>query len=414
MYDFQTHLELGGEESEGSGSWGWTSNGREFIALGQTTGTAFAEVTADGQLSYLGRLPAHNDSVIWRELSSVGNTLIIGSEGVGHGLQFFDTTKLLDLSPTAPRTFDKDADVTWLNIPQGIQGRSHTVRTNEELNYAVALGCGGTPGRNDTCAGGPMFINLDDPAAPFFEGCAPQDGYTHDAQCVVYRGPDARYYGRDICYGYNEDSLTIYDVTNKTGVGADAQAKIISRLTYTGASYTHQGWLTDLMWQTHILMDDELDEGQVDPNRTAPDSLAKDGFPVTYIFDIQDLEQPTMSGYYKSTTRAVDHNLFVWNGLAYQSNYQAGLRILDVSSISEFPDGSQVEEVAYFDVYPGDDAQPGGGDALWDGGTWSHWTFESGYTVINCIDRGAFVVKPTLSGGKGKGRAKGKYHKRNY
>lgn len=296
MYDFQTHLELGGGESEGSGSWGWTSNGREFIAIGQTTGTAFAEVTADGQLEYLGRLPANNDSVIWRELSTVGNTLVVGSEGIGHGLQFFDLRKILDLSSAEPKTFDKDADVAWLNIEQGIHGRSHTVRTNEELNYAVALGCGGRAGRNDTCAGGPMFINLQDPENPFIEGCAPQDGYTHDAQCIVYRGPDTRYWERDICYAYNEDTLTIYDVTNKQGIGADAQAKVISRTPYTGASYTHQGWVIDTNWQTHIVVDDELDEGQIDPNRTAPDSPAKDGFPSPTSSTSRTLSSPSLLG----------------------------------------------------------------------------------------------------------------------
>jgi choice-of-anchor B domain-containing protein len=162
------------------------------------------------------------------------------------------------------------------------------------------------------------------------------------------------------------------------------------------------GWVTDEFWQTHIVMDDELDEGQIDPNRTAVDSPAKDGFPVTYIWDIQNLEAPKVTGYYKSTTRSVDHNQFVIDGLAYQSNYQAGLRILDVSSIPRHPDGSRVEEIAYFDVYPPDDVKPGGGDALWDAGTWSHYTFPSGYTVINTIDRGAFVVKPTWGRGKGK------------
>lgn len=43
-----------------------------------------------------------------------------------------------------------------------------------------------------------------------------------------------------ICYGYNEDTLTIYDVTNKKGTNA---GKIISRTPYVGASYTHQGWV---------------------------------------------------------------------------------------------------------------------------------------------------------------------------
>lgn len=29
------------------------------------------------------------------------------------------------------------------------------------------------------------------------------------AQCVIYRGPDEKYQGVDICYGYNEDTLTM-------------------------------------------------------------------------------------------------------------------------------------------------------------------------------------------------------------
>jgi len=312
---------------------------------------------------------------------------------------------------------------------------------------------------------------MKDPYKPFQTGCAPQDGYTHgtdlsifffhepeltadpDAQCIVYRGPDKKYFGRDICYGYNEDTLTIYDVTNKNGPNA---GKIISRTPYVGASYTHQGWVTDPMWQTHIIMDDELDEGEIDPNRTAPNSPAKGmhplffffsfffflfrsppqtshadtqkyGFPASYVWDITSLEAPKNTGYYKSSTRSVDHNQFVHEGLAYQSNYQAGLRILDVSSIPKFPDASKVEEIAYFDVFPQDDGKktipsplktlsrllttitdlPGKGSAVWDSGTWSHFTFPSGYTMINTIDRGAFVVKPKF------GRGKGKYWRKN-
>jgi choice-of-anchor B domain-containing protein len=156
------------------------------------------------------------------------------------------------------------------------------------------------------------------------------------------------------------------------------------------------------------VLDDELDEGELNPNRTDPNSPAIDGFPVTYIFDITNLEKPVNTGYYKSKTRSVDHNQFVYNGLSYQSNYQAGLRILDVSSIPWDSTGEHVEEIAYFDVYPPDDNLPGGGDAVWDSGTWSHFSFPSGFVVVNTIDRGAFVVKPN----KFKGRGQGKYHKK--
>lgn len=374
------------------------------IAIGQTYGASFSEVTREGKLEYLGRLPAQNDSVIWREIKVLGDSLIVGSEGIGHHVQIFDLKKLLKLSPKSPYTFDKVKDVALVDINQGIKGRTHTVIANEEKNYAVACGAGGRPGRNDTCAGGPMFINMDDPTKPYVEGCAGQDSYCHDLQCIVYRGPHKKYYGRDICYGYNEDTLTIYDVTNKKGMG-NAGA-IISRTPYVGASYTHQGWVIDPYWQTHLVMDDELDEGQIDPNRTAPDSPARDGFAVTYVVDIQNLEKPFVSGHYKTTTRSVDHNQYVYDGLSYQSNYQAGLRILDVSSIPRYPDGSKIKEIAYFDVYPGDDAKPGGGDALWDAGTWSAYTFDSGFVVINTIDRGVFVVKQADVKGRKKGKGK--------
>lgn len=166
----------------------------------------------------------------------------------------------------------------------------------------------------------------------------------------------------------------------------------------------HQGWILDPMWQTHLVLDDELDEGEIDPNRTNPDSPSKDGFAVTYIFDITNLEKPVNTGYYKSSVRSVDHNQFVIDGLAYQSNYQAGLRVLDISSIPRDPSGKSVKEIAYFDVYPEDDGLEGGGEALWDFGTWSHYTFPSGFIVINTIDRGPFVVKMSNFKGRGKGK----------
>ncbi|KAF2105453.1 hypothetical protein BDV96DRAFT_509329 [Lophiotrema nucula] len=392
MYDFKTHEELGSNiDAEGSGSWGWTHKSREFIAIGQTDGTAFAEVTKQGKLVYLGRLPQQSVPVIWREIKTLGDYLIVGSEAVDHGVQIFDMKKLLKVDPKKPKVFSTTTDLTDLPI-----GRSHNVVVNEEKGYAVAVGA--AP-RNSSCAGGLIFINMNNPAKPYSPGCAPQDGYVHDAQCIVYRGPHKKYYGRDICYGYNEDTLTIYDVTNKNGPNA---ASIISRTPYKGASYTHQGWIINPNWQTHLVLDDELDEGELDPNRTAPDSPAIDGFPVTYIFDIINLEKPVNTGYYKSSVRSVDHNQFIYNGLDYQSNYQAGLRILDVSTIPKDPSGKSVKEIAYFDVYPEDDNLEGGGQAVWDSGTWSHYTFPSGFIVVNTIDRGPFVVKMN------------KFHKRGF
>ncbi|TDZ68466.1 hypothetical protein CTRI78_v002114 [Colletotrichum trifolii] len=364
LYDFQPHAALGNSTGRGSGSWGWTApNGREFFAVGQYDGAAFVEVSKKGKL--------------WREIKTYKHHLVVGSEAVGHGIQFFDLRKLLAVDPASPVTFSQ-ADLTahWSEaLPVG---RSHNVVVNEERGYAVAVGA--QPRRNLPCDSGLQFIDLADVANPVYLGCAAGDGYVHDAQCIVYRGPDLKYWGRDICYGYNEDTLTVYDVTSKN------TTSIISRTTYDGATYTHQGWVFDPNWQDFLVLDDEIDER----NKTGP---AADGFPVTYFWDIRSLEAPKQTGIFKGTVRSVDHNQFINRGLSYQSNYGAGLRILDVSSVRRDPTAKGVREVAYFDVYPEDDNEPGGGLNNYVG-TWSHYPyFKSGYIVINTMERGVWVVK---------------------
>ncbi|KAK3377437.1 hypothetical protein B0H63DRAFT_477199 [Podospora didyma] len=381
FYDFVSHADLGSQTGRGASSWGWTSpNGREFVVIAQADGAAFAEITSKGQLVYLGRLPQSPEAEpsIWREIRGYKNFIVIGSEAVKHGVQIFDMSKLLKVNVQSPVVFSAVNDLTgfWNDLPVG---RTHNVVINEEKQYAVAVGA---QPRNSSCASGLIFIDLKDPKNPKTLGCAAGDGYVHDAQCLVYRGPDFKYFGRDICYGYNEDTLTIYDVTDKNATN------IISRTSYEGASYTHQGWVTNTFWQEFLVLDDELDEV-----RAAGPAAA--GYPVTYFWDIRSLEAPKQTGLFKSPAYGIDHNQFVIDGFAYQSHYGAGLRILDVSSLSRDPTGGKVKEVGFFDIYPENDALPNGGSVEFVG-TWSHYPFfKSGFILINTIERGAFVVKRT-------------------
>jgi hypothetical protein len=80
------------------------------------------------------------------------------------------------------------------------------VVVNEDAGFAYSVGA--VP-RNDTCKSGIIFIDMKDPSKPVSPGCASQDGYVHDAQCVIYKGPDVQYVGREICYGFNEDTMTM-------------------------------------------------------------------------------------------------------------------------------------------------------------------------------------------------------------
>ncbi|CRK29942.1 hypothetical protein BN1708_005081, partial [Verticillium longisporum] len=396
FYDFKSHAALGSKTGQGSSSWGWTApNGREFVVVAQADGASFSEITSAGKLVYLGRLPPYSTNSIWRELRGYKNFIVIGSEASRHGVQIFDLSKLLTVNPASPVTFSNSRDLTgyWNGLPAG---STHNIVINEEKQYAVAVGA---QPRTSTCRSGLIFIDLKDPAKPTTLGCAAGDGYVHDAQCLVYRGPDTKYQGRDICYGYNEDTLTIYDVTDKT------TTKIISRTSYEGASCkspprphvhlfpiansstdTHQGWVTNTQWQEYLVLDDEYDEY----DKTG---AAASGYPITYFWDIRSLEKPKQTGYFKSPAYGIDHNQFVIDGFAYQSNYGAGLRILDVSSLPQDPTGKLVKEVGFFDVYPEDDRNANGGSIDFIG-TWSHYPFfKSGFILVNTIERGAFVVK---------------------
>lgn len=201
----------------------------------------------------------------------------------------------------------------------------------------------------------------------------------HPAQCIVYAGPDTKYTGQEICFNYNEDTLTIVDVTDKS---APIQ---ISKTPYVGASYTHQGWIATPD-QAYLLLDDELDE--VDGT-----GQAANGHTTTYIFDVSDLSEPKHTGTYQSPVRSIDHNQYVIDGLSYQSNYGSGLRIVDVSSISEDPTGKGLKQVGFFDVHPEDDEVGGEVEFV---GSWSVYPyFKSGYILLNSIERGIYSLKYT-------------------
>lgn len=166
---------------------------------------------------------------------------------------------------------------------------------------------------------------------------------------MTYRGPDRRFRGRTICIGYNEDTITVYDSTNRNGNPA---SEVLSSLAYPGATYTHQGWWTDERHE-FIILNDELDE--VDGN-----GPAASGRPVTHIIDLRDLRNPKATGtFFAADLKGVDHNTYVVDGLAYQSNYGNGIWVHDIRSIRRNPTGSDVSVEAFFDIFPDDDAAGG-------------------------------------------------------
>ena len=384
LHGFLSHEDLGSASLFGNDVWGWTSStGREFGIVGQRDGVAFVEIGAlTGTLDYLGRLDTQTETVSWRDIKVIGNYAYIGSEAKDHGVQIFDLTKLLEVKPWwnpfffKPKVFSITDDITLFD---GV-GATHNIVAHEETNMIYAVGGrSGANNRTSPCAGGMFMIDVSNPKKPVSPGCIPQDGYVHDAQCVIYKGPSIKYRHREICFNFNEDTLTVMDVTNKKS------PVVVSRTPYVGNAYSHQGWLVDEKME-YLLLDDELDERDgVFP--------ANDGRTTTYIFSVADLEKPVNTGYYKSPAKSIDHNQYVVKGLSYQANYGSGLRIVDVSGVARDPTGGNFVETGFFDCHPEDDAHNGDVAFL---GTWSSYPyFKSGYILLNSIERGIFSLKYT-------------------
>ena len=345
---FMPLASIGG--GSGNDSWGWTGCGnREFAIMGRSSGTSFVEITDPVNPVYLGDLPTQTSSSSWRDIKTYADHAFVVSEASGHGMQVFDLTQLCNV-PAPPVTFSNTTHYSGF-------GSAHNIVINEDSGYAYGVGA--------DCSGGLHMVNIQNPLSPTFAGCFSADGYTHDAQCVIYNGPDVAHQGQEVCLNSNTDTLTIVDVTDKNN---PAQ---LSRTGYSGSGYTHQGWLTED--HAYFLLNDEADETGNGHNTR------------TYIWDVSDLDNPVLIGNHTATTPAIDHNLYIRGNYVYEANYRAGLRILDISDVSN----ANLFEEAYFDIYPTSDSAN-------FNGAWSNYPyFDSGVVIVSGIEQGLFILRPT-------------------
>jgi choice-of-anchor B domain-containing protein len=348
--------------------WGWTDpeTSREYAIVGRNDGTAFVDLSAPGGPMYLGDLAPTAGSTVnmWRDIKVYANHAFIVADGVGaHGIQIFDLTTLRGEPSTSepfPRAFTETAHY------DGIFS-AHNIVINEESGFAYVVGAGGG---GEVCGGGLHMVDIRDPGAPTFAGCFSDPttgsvgtGYSHDAMCVNYRGPDTQYVGRELCFGANETALSIADVTDKSNPVAVATAS------YPNVGYLHQGWISED--HRYFYMNDELDElsGLTPATRTL-------------VWDIQELDDPILAKEHLGTTSASDHNLYVSGNLMYQSNYVSGLRILDIS------DPENPREVGFFDTVTEGENTPG------FAGSWSNYPFfPSGMIAVTSMKEGLFIVR---------------------
>lgn len=379
------HLELeelgGGGSVLGNDCWGWThaASGRKFAIMGLTNAASFVEVTDPTNPLYLGKLDTAEagQNRAWRDMKVYDDHAFIVADGSGNdqGVQVFDLTELLTADPASPQSF------TALSHYTGF-GPCHNIEINVETGYGYAVGCSNFNAAGRYRSGGLVILDLSDPTNITEAGFFSADGYTHDAQAVIYTGPDADHSGSEIVFASNEDTLTIVDVSDKSNTTQ------ISRLGYPERGYSHQGWLS--ADQQYFYMDDELDERN---HIRGPDGVVGNDddlepFPTrTHIWDVRDLDNPVYVGFHEGVERTVDHNLYVKGQFMYQANYTAGLRILKIDS----EDPTSLEEFGFFDTFAPNNATPS------FNGAWSCFPFfdygDDDVILISDRQGGLFVVQ---------------------
>lgn len=373
---------LGAEGWRGNDVWGWTDpmTGAEVALVGTSVNTAFVDISDPESPVLLGTLPTETGQSDWRDIKVYQDHAFIVSEARDHGLQVFDLTQLRGASPG--QTFSPTAN-------SYVFGNAHNIAIDEDTGRAYVVGSD-----YDGCSGGLLAFDISTPSNPIELGCFsggvpegrvpgpeyPTDVYVHDVQCVVYAGPDTDHQGREVCFSSDETSIGVADVTDM------ANPAQLSRVTYEGVGYTHQGWLTED--HQYFIMNDEFDEVDLSFNTRS------------YVWDMRDLDSPVLIGFIDNPRDAIGHNTYIAGTIAYQANYTSGLRIVDIDDIAS-GNGS---EMAYYDTYPDDEVatkscSPGVhcGVASFRG-AWSNYPyFASGTIVVSDIDRGLFVLRP---GGK--------------
>ncbi len=341
--------------------WGWEDpeTGKEYILAGRTDGLSFIDISMPSHPVIVGQISRTEGSTgsWWRDVKVYRNHAYIVSDGAqNHGMQIFDLTRLRSVKPSEmPVDFQESAHYTGV-------ASSHNIVINEDSGFAYAVG---SDSGGESCGGQLHMIDLKDPLSPKFVGCYinPDTGGTHDAQCVNYHGSDTDHRGQEICLMSNGSAFVVVNVTDKANPVTIAVAK------YPNTAYTHQGWMSED--HNYFYMNDELDEMNKIVDKTR-----------TLVWDMTDLDDPALVNEFYHGNGASDHNLYVKGNYIYESNYQSGLRILDIT------DPVHPVEAGSFDTAPFAD------NVMGFAGSWSNYPyFKSGIIAVSSQGEGIFLVR---------------------
>jgi len=348
-----TNAEIGGGENTND-IWGWVSpiTHREYALVGCNNGTAFLDITNPVAPIYLGILPAFDANSLWRDLETYNDYVFVVSESGNHGMQIMNLLQL-DNVVNPPVIFNEDAHYAGF-------GHCHTINIDPVSGILCAMG-------TNTFSGGPHLVNIQSPLTPFLLGGYANSGYTHDGFITTYSGPDTDHFGEIIIVCCNGTTgLAIVNATDPTDI------QLLDTYLYNQTGYVHQGWFTKD--NRYFLVNDELDEMNFGSNTK------------THNFDLLDLDNIGYLGFHEFNNTSIDHNLYMEDQFAFESNYRSGVRVLDAIRASE----NNFNEVAFFDLVPNNDNPQ-------FSGTWSNYPYlPSGVNIATSMYDGFFITQPTF------------------
>ncbi|HRX85901.1 MAG TPA: choice-of-anchor B family protein [Phycisphaerae bacterium] len=330
--------------SWGTDCWGYVSpSGREYALMGLNNKLTVVEVTNPASPVIVGS--TSHTSCTWGDVKTYSHYAYFVNDCNG-GMEVID---LANIDATSNRF------TLVRNVTAGGLSHSHNVAINTDSGYLYLLG-------SNLNGGAPVVYSLADPSNPVEVGrwTEPLADYHHDAQIVTYTaGP---YAGKEILFGFSEDrGVDILDVTDKNNI------HLLSRTSYPGVKYCHQGWTT--ADRRYLYVDDELDEDY----GTTPTTR-------TLIFDIANLANPQLVSTFTTGLPSIDHNLYIDGCTMFEANYSSGLRVINIS------DPLNPVEVGYFDTYPENDGTSF--DGIWS----SYPYFPSGTMIVSDYERGLFIL----------------------
>ncbi len=319
-----------------SGCWGMAVNGREYAILGGAAHILIFDVT-DPTNTFLRNKFDAAEITIWREFKSYQNRLYAVSDGTSEGMMIFDFSAAPD---TIRRTY-------WST--EFIQ-RAHTITLDTTSGHIYLNG--------GSAGSGIILLDVtQNPDQPQLIANIPQleGGYIHDS-----------YVRNDTLYassGYN--GLFVYDF--KT----DPQNPITLSSISTGG-YNHNSWLTTDGKYSYYT--EEIPRGR----------------PV----QIVDLQNLTVNGEMEligngfldnlvpGGTEAIPHNVYIKDNLLYNSQYEDGLLIYDISNplnpVLTYTFDTHPENTIYNGYY----------------GNWGNYPWlPSGNIIAGDMQNGLFVLK---------------------